>query len=297
MLAAEALPGQVTYPKMISAKLNGVRGLKMHGRMMARSLKEIPNPYVQSMFADPALDGMDGELVIGDFSSPEVFPISSGGCMRKVNTPVDCRFYVFDIWDRPELSFQERVEVLRQRVAAANHPRVVLVPQALVKSDAEADAFMKDAVAQGYEGAVMRRPAGVYKYGRSTEEEGGFLRLTPWYTMEGVIQSIVEKQANTNEAKINELGDLKRSSHKAGFVPLGTAGAMVLKLGNHFLVGPDQELAVTVAGTDLCNWYWQNRENVVGRIVRIRFKQPVKEMGLPRFGQLEGFRDPIDMSV
>ena len=295
MLAAEALPGQVKYPKLASCKLNGCRGLKMNGRMMARSLKEIPNPHVQAMFSAANLEGMDGELVVGDFSSPDVFPTTQGGVMG--GAAIDCKFYVFDIWDLPDYSFEMRVEILKQRVADANHPNVILVPQKLVHSDAEAQAFMDWAVSQGYEGAVLREPTAKYKYGRSTEAEGGFLRLTPWYTMEGTITGIFEGRTNNNPATTNELGRTKRGTKQEFMVPNGTAGSMVIKLHSHFLVGPNQELAVTISGDVLCAWYWANRDTVPGKIVRVRFKQPVKEQGLPRFAQLEGFRDPIDMSA
>ena len=66
MLAATVSDEPLSYPLLASVKLDGVRALVVDGVVMGRSLKPIPNKHVQRLFGHTQLNGLDGELIVGD---------------------------------------------------------------------------------------------------------------------------------------------------------------------------------------------------------------------------------------
>jgi len=287
MLAAEAILGQITYPKLVSPKLNGVRGLVINGVLMARSLKKIPNQYCQYLFSRERLTGFDGELVVGPFNAEEVFTESTSGVMSQEGTP-DVSFWVFDFFMEPNMRLVDRIKALKAAYHSALQANVVLVPYKLIHSDTELKAFDKWAQATGYEGTVLRDPNANYKFGRSTEKEQGFLRYVEWLTSEAVILRIDERMHNANPQKQNELGYAKRSSHKDNKIPMGVAGSMLVRD-----LKTKVEFNVTIGGDELQADFWKNRKGYPGKIIRYKFRAPVKGL-TPRFPILEGFRSKLD---
>ena len=63
---------KLKFPVLASLKLDGVRCLVIGGRLMSRTLKEIPNHFVQDMFAGMR-NGCDGELILGDPTAPDAY--------------------------------------------------------------------------------------------------------------------------------------------------------------------------------------------------------------------------------
>src|SRR5512139_310093 len=67
MLAAAApteLAG-LPYPLLASPKLDGVRATVQGGVVLSRSLKPLPNRFVQARYGRPEFEGLDGELSCG----------------------------------------------------------------------------------------------------------------------------------------------------------------------------------------------------------------------------------------
>lgn len=94
------------YPLFASEKLDGIRCIIKDGIALSRTLKPIRNRYIQSILGRPELNGLDGELIVGD-------PAASD-CMRKTNSGVmsfdgepDFAYYVFDIWNRPGIQYKD----------------------------------------------------------------------------------------------------------------------------------------------------------------------------------------------
>jgi DNA ligase 1 len=71
MLASPAGP-LIPYPMLLSPKLDGIRCLIINGVVCGRSLKPIPNRFVQQLFGRPELNGLDGELIVGPPTAKEV---------------------------------------------------------------------------------------------------------------------------------------------------------------------------------------------------------------------------------
>lgn len=292
MLSGEFIEGQVKYGpagKVAMPKLNGFRGLVQDGVIWPRSLKPMRNLHTLSLFSHEALNNLDGELVVGAHDDPNVFSITSSGVGATGGTP-DVTWHVFDYF-HPTAGYLDRLRLRDAAVAASGHSNIKLVPWKFVKSDAEVKDYLAWALANGYEGLVLRCPLAKYKQGRASDLEGTFLRVVPWHTSEAVILGIREGQINNNVSVRNELGYLKKSSAKENKVGSGAAGSFDvkdLKTGVEFSMAvPDEALQAYV---------WAHKEEFLQAICRYKYKDPVKVGGKPRFPQWEGLRRPEDMS-
>lgn len=289
LLAGEA-PDKIKFPVYASAKLDGIRGTVFDKQILSRSLKEIPNRFIQKFFYDFDHNGLDGELIVGQPNAKDVFRVTTSAVMSEDGEP-DFSFYVFDSILNPDAPFHERYQTV------LDHPgpggRIVVLPQKLVVSEAELFEYEKEALALGYEGLVLRSPQGHYKFGRSTSNEGIMMKLKRFTDSEARIVGMEEEMHNANEAKKNELGETERSSHKENLVGKGTMGALVveeLKTGRRFNIGT----GFTAADR---KWFWTHREDLIHDEEIVKFKYfEIGEKDLPRHPVYLGFRDKRDMS-
>lgn len=291
LLAAEGVLGQITYPMGLMPKHNGVRGACQKGMLVARSLKLIPNVHARNLFSHPDAEDMEGELVVGAFDDEEVFSISTSGVMSRDGQP-DVHWYLFDTY-HPTATFTERYQMLvaRQRLLPMSmQGKTSVVPLHVINSDEELTRWSEHYLSLGFEGVVLKKLDARYKTGRSTAKEQTFMRYCPWHTSEAIILSVEEGQINNNVSKVNELGYLRKSSHKANKVGSGQAGSVTvqdLKTGiQHSMIVPTDLLQKQV---------WLNTSMYIGKVVKYKFKPPVIKGGKPRFPQWEGLRDPLDM--
>jgi DNA ligase-1 len=143
---------------------------------------------------------------------------------------------------------------------------------------------------KGYEGVILRSPAAGYKFGRSTANEQGMLKLKRFEDAEATIIGFVERMHNGNVATTNELGRTARSSHQENKHGLGDLGALHLLTpdGIEFFCG-------TGFDDNLRKEIWDNRPKYLGRLTKYKHF-PVGAKDLPRHPVFLGFRDKRDMS-
>lgn len=287
MLAVEA-PADVKFPLLASAKLDGFRGVVENGKILSRTGKPIPNLFVQKYFkAHPELDGLDGELIVGDPNAKDVFRKTSSGVMSVKGEP-EFHYYVFDYVKTPNLPYSQRQAI----IAKINLPeRVLVLHQVVVNNRAELDAYEEKCVVQlGYEGLIVRRADAPYKHGRSTANEAYLLKVRRFVDSEAVIIGFKEEQSNQNIATLDNFGHTERSSHKAGKVPKGSLGAF---LGKDIHNGMDANVGTGYSLKER-EEFWNNQEKYRGKIMKYRYFE-VGMKDKPRFGSFQGFRDKIDM--
>jgi DNA ligase-1 len=224
MLAADITDDldKLRFPCYVTPKLDGIRALIFLDGVRSRSLKLIPHAITQGAFREPELVGVDGELIVGDPTAPDVYRRTQSVVSTK-DHPDIAKLYVFDLWDtlgadKLGPAYYTRLDRLRERVFDAGNQHVVVVP-----SFECADLF------EGYEGVILRAPLCAYKHGRSTIKEQGMLKLKRFVDGEAEVIDIEEEMHNANEAKTNALGRTERSSHKANLVGKGTMGALVVR--------------------------------------------------------------------
>lgn len=292
MLAGEAVLEKLRFPLLASPKLDGLRGLVHEGKLLSRSLKLIPNRFVQSKFALKEFEGFDGELIVGEPTAKNCYRCSTSAIMAHGGMPF-VTFYVFDLHNYP-YPYMDRLKALRMRMGRS--PKVtganmVLLEHMMISDlDALLD-YENTLLNKGFEGVILRDPEGPYKYGRSSTNEGIMLKLKRFSDAEAEIIGFDEQMHNANEAQVNELGRTKRSTAKAGLSGKDTLGALVcrdLESSVEFRIGTGMDDAEK-------QHIWDNQKKYMGKIVKYKsFKIGVKDA--PRHPVFLGFRDKKDMS-
>lgn len=281
---------ELSYPLFVSPKLDGIRAVNSSRGVVSKSLKLIPNKYVQTSLAEYP-HGLDGELVVGS-PTDDPYRRSMSGVMTEVGEP-NFTFWVFDN-QAAAGGFNERFATLADFSSRRWRGFVRVVPHYLVKSAAQLQDFEERFIAEGYEGAMLRSPSGIYKHGRSTVNEGHLLKLKRFRDGEATVYSYEAQMANHNEAKRDAFGRIERSSSKGFKEELPMLGALQV-VGNtdsgydgvEFSVGTGfkaQERA------DL----WRKRDELPGRVIKFRYF-PSGSKERPRFPTFLGFRAEADL--
>lgn len=281
MLASDADLDKLRFPLLASAKLDGIRAVVKNGVVLSRSLKPIPNDYVQSLFWKQ--EYCDGELIVGDPTSKTCYRDTVSGVMSKEGTP-DVHFHVFDHFEHPSSPYMDRMK----RLKGVIDKRVVLHAQHVVTCLDTLLKLEEKMLNLGYEGLILRSQHGHYKFGRSTSNEQLLLKMKRMKSDEAEIIGFTERQHNGNEATINELGRTKRSSHKENLVGRDDLGALIVRFGDiEFNIG-------TGFTDDERNEIWANRNKYLGKIVKFKYF-PIGMKDAPRHPVYEGVRDSIDL--
>lgn len=292
---------KLKYPVGVCPKLDGIRALVIDGVVYSRNMKPIRNAHVQKLFGKPEYNGFDGELIVGDVCSPNVYNATSSGVMSADGTP-DVTFYVFDLWNEPTRTYTERVREMVSRISRLPDP-IKDVPCYVVASEEELLQVEERYLALGYEGVMVRGLDAKYKNGRSSLKEGILLKFKRFEDAEAVIVGFEELMRNENEATKDELGRTKRAGGQAGWVPAGMLGAFKVKglNGAFHDVAFDVGSGFTTVNNKADNghhfdrqWLWDNRDALLGKIIKYTYFA-VGVLDKPRFPIFHGFRDPDDM--
>ena len=279
---------KLSYPVLISRKLDGVRCTVQGGILLSRSLKPIPNINVQKLFKGLP-EGIDGELIYGDPTSPSAYRDTVSIVMSD-DKPADwIRLWVFDKYsDQP---FRTRLDAA---FCATNRRKgVKMVEHICCNNEAELMETEEKWLDEGNEGVMIRSYEGPYKCGRSSEREGYLLKLKRFEDMEATVTGMEEMQHNGNEAFTNELGRTARSSCKAGKEGMGVLGKLNLK----GLTGPFAGVSFDCGtGFDAAmrEELWFHKSNLNGAIAKIKYF-PVGSKDKPRHPVFLGWRDKRDI--
>jgi DNA ligase-1 len=224
------------YPIACSPKLDGIRALALEEGIMSATKKPLGNLHMQACLDDESLIGLDGELVVGlpyadpNDSDDDVFNRTSGAIRRSSGEP-DFKYYVFDDFTNPNLSYQQRWAHYTETAIPVliTNPYVVILEQKICHNFEEAVAYEEKLILKGYEGMMARTLTSVYKQGRVTLKEGHILKRKPLEQDEAVVVGVYEQLKNNNTKVKDALGNGVRSSHKDNKVGKGTLGGITLK--------------------------------------------------------------------
>ena len=274
--------------RYMSEKLDGIRCIVFGGVAYSRSLKRIPNLSIQAYVQHhaEAMEGMDGELIVGDKNAPDVFNQSTSGVMRIEGEP-DFTFWVCDRW-HPTGTWLERYARL------VNHSclpkRVKLLEHFPAEDEAMIYGFEAGMLAQGAEGIMLRDADAKYKCGRSGTKNPELQKVKRFVDNEFEIIGWEPKYTNTNAATVNELGRTARSTAKDGMVALDTMGSLILRTskGDTFSCGSGMTDAIR---EDL----WERRETLMGQLAKVKYFDVGTGYKTPRFPIFLGLRDERDI--
>jgi DNA ligase 1 len=281
------------YPLLATPKIDGIRCLIIDGVATSRSLKPIPNAYIQSVIGRPEYNGLDGELLVG-----KTFQAATSGIMSEDGEP-DFTFYVFDVVS--SAPYQDRVAQLSLS-AAGNYPRIRFLLPVTIANRAELDLCLVNALEEGHEGVMVRSHRSPYKQGRATFKENYLTKIKPFEDAEATVVGFEERMHNGNEATTNALGRTERSSHKANLVPMGTLGALVCK---NEKLWPNQTFNIGTGFDDATRerlwsirnlpWLASGPLGLMGATVKFKY-QAIGTVDKPRIPVFLGFRDGRDLS-
>ena len=291
----------MTFPKLVSYKLDGCLALIVDGVVQTRSGKPFPSETVQKLFGKQELNGLVGEIIVGHPNVPTTFNTTTGAVRAKKLpegiTEEMFHFYVFDLWNSEEI-YQDRLSIATNTVAYSDDDdQVSILVQVECCDYDDLLSLEKEALDDGYEGLIARDSKGLYKNGRCTPKSQTLVKVKRFAQDEATIVGFEELMHNANEAKTNELGHTERSGHKENLVGMNTLGALVcetnsgvkFKIGTGFSASQRKDL-------------WNMRESILGDFVTYK-KFPIGEMnGVPRLpvilniDEFIGIRMKEDMS-
>lgn len=289
-------PELIKFPVYASPKIDGIRCVVFGGVAYSRSLKPIPNPQVQKFFADNAraLDGLDGEIVVGRAIDANCMQ-NSMQVMSKAN-PLNegFTFYVFDsvsyTWDY-QRRFRAAVEQVANAALVSGTVFLNTVEQAQARCMDDLDTLEARWLAEGYEGMMIRCQHSAYKYGRSTEREGGLVKVKRFTDAEAEVIGFVEEMHNGNETTTDALGRTERSTQASGLTGKGRLGALRVQGIPHpikFNIGTGFTASQRVD-------FWNRREELLGQLVTFKHFDH-GTVDAPRHPVFKSFRSKDDMS-
>jgi DNA ligase-1 len=179
---------------------------------------------VQAALSDSALNGLDGELIVGEPNAWDCMRQTNSGIMS-YHKDIDWKFYVFDIWNRPGGKYVDALDKIKRII----HPNVEVVPQRRITNINELEQYETAMLDEGYEGLIVRRLDGAYKFGRSTHREGHLIKVKRYQQDEGKIVGFEPWYKNLNDPIVNELGYTQRAHISENKVALPMLGSFLVE--------------------------------------------------------------------
>lgn len=292
MLADKANIDKLKFPLLASPKYDGIRAIKEDGKLLSRKFKPIPNDHTRILLEKHLPDGVDGELIVlnGSFNDCQ-------SAFMSIDGSPNFEYHLFDYVNVSlSIPFIKRLAALKSMYSDLSEvikPYIKLVEQKLISNMEELIEYEAKCVSMGYEGVMVRTLDAPYKCGRSTIKEGFLLKIKRWEDSEGRIISLEEQMRNENDAEIDELGLMKRSSSKSGMIPANTLGKFIIEdchTGIILGVGTGEGLT-----KELRQDIWNHRDEYIGKIITYKF-QPSGVKTAPRFPIWKGFRSEDDFT-
>lgn len=296
MLAGKA-PSELTglnYPLLVSPKIDGIRCVIRDGVALSRNLLPIPCPTVQELFGDPLFNGFDGELLVGGLDNPNVFNNTQSMIMSHAHLAGEAReqlrFYVFDDFSQAG-PFELRFEALNQRIRKSAK-YIKIVPHRFVHNHHGITGYEELFLADGYEGLMIRDPAGKYKHGRSTTREGGLLKLKRHEDAEARVVGFKELLHNDNEDRTGGVAK-RRSTKKDGKRGGQLLGALQVVGVNGQFKGAEFDVGTGFTAAQRSE-FWESQNGLLDKFITYRFV-PHGSKDAPRFPVFKGFRHESDL--
>lgn len=250
------------YPVYVTDKLDGIRGIiaraegEVDPAFYSRSLTLLPNQFVQTWAETEGIEGMDGEIIVPDWSFNDI----QSWVMSEVRLPINWLYYVFDYWKGPIHPYLHRMQIIENHIHrySPSHTRILTPLQC--NSPEEVLFAFNCALKRGKEGIIIRSNE-YYKSGRSTRNEGLMLKMKHFEDAEAQIIGFEPQYKNLNPKTKSNLGLAKRSSHKANKIPQQTLGAFIVRDETG-----EKEFKVAGSMTDqFRRWAWVHRKQLINQ--------------------------------
>jgi DNA ligase 1 len=218
-------------PAAVEWKLDGVR-VQMHRdggkvQVFTRTLDDVTArvpELVEAMIALP-LDTavLDGEAIgLRPDGRPHPFQITAGRLgskldVERMRSEIPLTLYLFDALHLDGEDLIDRGGAERNQALVAVTPETLRVPRVVTEDAEVAAAFLRDALARGHEGVVMKSLTAPYEAGR---RGAGWVKVKPRHTLDLVVLA-AEWGHGRRQGWLSNLHLGARDPEQGGFVMLG----------------------------------------------------------------------------
>jgi DNA ligase-1 len=281
-------PSSLRFPVLVSPKLDGLRCIIRGGRAVSRSLKPFRNQYVQEVMGRHAeLEGLDGELIVGEPNVGHVLNRTQSGIMSADGRP-EFKFYIFDNINAEHEPFQVRYDSLYK----FKHSHIEVVRHIAIHSAQELLKYESIVLRNGYEGIIIRGIMSPYKFGRATESEHSLFKFKRFRDGEAVVTGLEEGVINMNTAELDNLGLSKRSLHVANMLPAKRVGTI---LATDLVTGEQMNISPGRMNYQMRQFYWEHPQQLIGQIIKYKTFD-YGSLDASRFSTFQAIRSAEDMS-
>ena len=286
---------KLSYPLLGSYKLDGCRLLPKDGRLVTRSLKNLPNKQLNEKFeflrkfsetnvmpdGEIYAHGIPFQFIVSCFMTQDYTAKSAIKNWEKLCVEHDfnmsrqevfdkLKFYCFDVVYNEEYStpFEKRYRNLELlHIESDINNLCVRVDHKILNNPQEVEEYFQEALENGYEGLILRNPTGIYKFDRASIKQNIIFKYKPFVTTDTIIKGITQAtQVNADAEKtVNEKGR-SVTSKKAG-------DRHLIEKAQGFIVEFEgKELTVPIAMTDEQKKYiWTHQEEYVGKYIEYKY--------------------------
>jgi DNA ligase-1 len=292
MLAATLVNAEdahkLKFPAYVSPKIDGIRCITNSvGEPITRNGKLIMNRQIVAEFNKYKIPYLDGELGVGDPTSPEFFNQTSS-LVRTIERDFESiDYYVFDRVRNG--GYEERFIHNLPTFPSDSKIKFQVLEQRKVTDDEGVTGWEDLWHSRGYEGIIIRSKfESAYKFGRSTLNSAELIKCKRFVDDEMVITGFIEAMENLNQVTTDEWGHTKRSSHKENKVGKGMVGVIV---GTCLNFDGEVRLGTGIGLThELKTRMWNNKNYYIGQTVTFCY-QANTDYEKVRFGSFKGFRN------
>lgn len=143
---------KVCYPLYVQPKLDGMRCLKKEQNLISRKNKKIDTMSHIANELKEFVNIFDGELYTHGLSFQDNMKLIK---KYRENESEKVKYHVYDLV-LPNLSFPERLALLRTIIRESKPSHIMLVPTYIVNSKQELLEKHKEFISEGYEGTMIR---------------------------------------------------------------------------------------------------------------------------------------------
>lgn len=255
MLAKEfkAEEDKVSYPFYVQPKLDGMRCLKKEQNLISRKNKEIDTMSHIANELKEFADAFDGELYAHGLSFQDNMKLIK---KYRKNESEKVKYHVYDIV-LPNMSFTERLALLRTIIRESKPNYIELVPTYIVENKQELLERHKQFLSEGYEGTIIRHGNSGYEINKRS---GSLLKFKDFQDLACEIVDVEPSE--------------KRPTH----------GIFICKVSDGRTFGTGMKFSFEEREEILTN-----KKDFIGKTAEIRFFEYTDD-GLPRFPVCVGIR-------
>ena len=302
MLAPNDIPElkDIKWPMFGSKKMDGMRCVIKEGKLLARSMKPVPNQHVAEMLKDAIAYSLKNKVVFdGELYAhkPATFQDIMSCCRSKSNPLLKgLKFHMIDmlpleVWDSGATNgpFKDNYKAMCALQKAQKFKGIQVIRQFIIKAQKRAQELLDKWEAADYEGMMLRDPDKGYRHGRATVKQHWLFKVKAFLDYDAKIIEVIEgsKMKAGVTRKVNPLGHREPVIKKGEREPNGKFGKFLLELEDGVTCEVGNWKGLT---HKLRDEIWRDREDYLGRWVRFR-GQAVGVKDRPRIPKDLEFRD------